>query len=221
VLSVSDTGCGMDERTKAQLFEPFFTTKELGKGTGLGLALVYSIVQQSGGHIDVASAPGRGSTFDIVLPAAQGRTARGWSEGRRTSSDVGAETMLLVEDEADVRALARLSLQQLGYTVLEAPGGPEALVLCEQYPGSIHLLVTDVVMPGMSGRQLAEALLTRRPGLAVLYVSGYPDDVLGPHGVRLEGVHFLQKPYTLTSLGKKVREVLDLVEAKGSVSPGG
>jgi PAS domain S-box-containing protein len=214
MLSVSDTGSGMDKATQARMFEPFFTTKEVGKGTGLGLATVFGIVQQSGGTIWVYSEPGVGTTFKLYFPIA-GEIARphaivphseGWPLG-------GYETILLVEDEDTVRAMARTILLRREYRVLEARDGASALLLAEQYQGTIHLLVTDVVMPRMSGRQLAEQLLPARPAMKVLYMSGYTDDAVIRHGILEASVAFIQKPITPSVLDRKVREVLDVVPA--------
>ena len=206
MLVVSDTGCGIDWATQARIFEPFFTTKEQGKGTGLGLATVYGIVKQNGGYIWVHSELGFGTTFKIYLPLVEGtaeaKEARGVSAG-------GSETVLLVEDELNVRSLARRMLESEGYKVLEAPGGMEALLMVSQHKGSIHLLLTDVVMPAMSGRELAEQLAKRHPEMRILYMSGYTDDTVVRHGVLESGVAFLQKPFAPEVLARKVREVLD------------
>ncbi|MBY0523382.1 MAG: PAS domain S-box protein [Gemmataceae bacterium] len=208
-LTVRDNGCGMDEQTKAHLFEPFFTTKEVGKGTGLGLATIYGIVKQSEGHIAVASERGHGTTFQIYLP----RLPEAPRQGRRTwpsfQLPTGTETILLVEDEELVRNLAHTVLAANGYTVLVASDGAEALRLSDQLHAPIHLLVADIVMPRMSGRQLAEVLLRRRPELRVLYLSGYTDDAVIRHGVREAQAAFLQKPFTPDVLAQKVRAVLD------------
>jgi CheY-like chemotaxis protein len=208
VLTVSDTGHGMDEATMARIFEPFFTTKEVGKGTGLGLATVHGIVTQSGGHVEVWSEPGRGATFDVYLPRADATDDDcPPEEGARAPR--GTETVLLAEDEDGVRALAKVSLQANGYTVLEARSGDEAVRLADRHPGPVHLLVTDVVMPKMSGRQLAERVTANRPGLKVLYLSGYSADPAVRHGLAGPGLALLQKPFTPTLLARKVREVLD------------
>jgi PAS domain S-box-containing protein len=209
MLAVSDTGSGMDEATKARVFEPFFTTKEQGKGTGLGLATVYGIVKGSGGHIWVYSEPGRGSTFKVYLPWAEGKVPSAKSHVGLSRIPTGKETLLLAEDEDAVRALTRHVLTACGYTVLEARNGAEALRLCEHHAGPIQLLVTDVVMPEVSGRQLAERLTQRHPEMRVLFLSGYTDDAVVRHGVLQAEVAFLQKPFTPAALAQKVREVLD------------
>ena len=206
-LAVSDTGTGMDASTITRIFEPFFTTKEPGKGTGLGLSTVYGIVKQSGGHIEVHSEPGRGSTFKVFLPRteAAARTPRSATEGEVPR---GSETILLVEDEGDLRVLTREILEEGGYRVLEAGGPDAALQSAPSHPGPIHLVLTDVVMPRMSGREMAARLKTLRPEIQVLYMSGYTDDAIGHHGVLSPGTHFLQKPFTPETLLRKVREVL-------------
>jgi signal transduction histidine kinase/CheY-like chemotaxis protein len=209
LLAVSDTGCGMDAATRARIFEPFFTTKGPEKGTGLGLATVFGIVKQSGGHIEVYSEPGLGTTFKIYLPRYRNGAPAGKSHAGQKVVARGSETVLLVEDEDGVRKLARLVLQERGYKVLEARHGGEALLICEQYDGTIHLMVTDVVMPHMSGRQVAERLQTLRPEMKVLYLSGYTDDAIVRHGVLEADTPFLQKPFTPDNLALKVREVLD------------
>ena len=209
MLAVSDTGCGMDAQTQARIFEPFFTTKEVGKGTGLGLSTVYGIVEQSGGHIDVASELGRGTTFKIYLPRVDDAVAERGGAKVPASQQRGTETVLIVEDEPGVRALARDTLQRLGYSVLEARHGIEALVIGDQHPGTIHLLMADVVMPQMNGREVAERLLRVRPKVKVLYVSGYTENAIVHHGVLAPGTNFLQKPFTPDDLSEKVREVLD------------
>jgi two-component system cell cycle sensor histidine kinase/response regulator CckA len=209
MVAVSDTGMGMDEATKAHIFEPFFTTKQPGKGTGLGLATVFGIVRQSNGHIAVSSEPGRGATFKIYLPVVAGVISSPKPHPDPKSAPRGNETILLTEDDSAVRALARHALQMHGYTVLEAGQGDKALHVAEECKGTIHLLVTDVVMPVMSGRELAERLAAIRPGLRVLYLSGYTDDAVIRHGVSLAETAFLEKPFTPSSLATKVREVLD------------
>jgi signal transduction histidine kinase/ActR/RegA family two-component response regulator len=215
-LVVRDTGVGMDGLIKAHLFEPFFTTKGPGKGTGLGLATVYGIVTQSGGAIRVESEPGQGATFTIELPRVDAPADGPSDAGDTTAAPHGSETVLLVEDEPEVRGLARDILRQQGYTVLEAADGDEALRVGREYRGPIHLLVTDVVMPQMGGRQLADRLQAGRDELKVLYVSGYTDDDILRQGVSETGTAFLPKPFTAAALAHKVRQVLDAAPAGGS-----
>ena len=208
LLVVSDTGTGMTEEVKARVFEPFFTTKGVGKGTGLGLATVFGIVRRSDGCVTVHSEVGRGTTFQIYLPSV-GCAAP--ADSRSTAPQplpTGSGTVLVVEDDDQVRGLTRLTLESLGYAVIEAPDGKEALRACKAHPGPIDVLVTDVVMPGLSGRQVAEQLGQIRPEVKVLYVSGYTDDAVVRHGVFQADVAFLQKPFTAASLGAKLREVL-------------
>jgi two-component system cell cycle sensor histidine kinase/response regulator CckA len=211
LLSVADTGQGMSDETQAHLFEPFFTTKERGKGTGLGLATVYGIVQQSGGHIRVNSAADRGSTFLVYLPRVEAPEdgVQGTDRPLLPHPSPGTETVLLAEDEEVLRRLAREILSGNGYKVLEAANGREALLLSEAHRGEIHLLLTDVVMPKMSGRELGERIRLLRPDLRILYMSGYTDDAILRHGVLEDGIPFLQKPFTPEALARKVREVLD------------
>jgi two-component system cell cycle sensor histidine kinase/response regulator CckA len=209
VLAVSDTGSGMDEATKARLFEPFFTTKEPGKGTGLGLSTAYGIVRQSGGFIWVYSEPGQGATFKIYLPRIAAKAERIEPSPLPAKVPRGTETILLVEDEPALRAVARRALERQGYVILEAPDGDSALALMAAHSGPLDLLVTDVVMPGLSGRELATRLVAARPGVRVLYTSGYTDDAIVQHGVLEAGIQFLQKPFTPDTLGRKVRDVLD------------
>ncbi len=208
MLAVTDTGVGMTPDVQAHLFEPFFTTKEKGQGTGLGLAMVYGIVKQSGGFIWVYSEPGHGTAVKIYLPhvaeAAQPPAAATPAAAKR-----GTETVLLAEDEAPVRAVARQVLERHGYTVLEAPSGEAALDVARRYSGAIHLLLTDVVMPGMSGHDLAKRLAALRPEVRVVYMSGYTDDAITRHGVLEPGLAFVQKPFTPDAIARKVREVLD------------
>ena len=210
LLAVSDTGVGMDAETRSHIFEPFFTTKGAGKGTGLGLSTVYGIVKQSGGTIWVESAPGRGTTFEIYLPLVEEGAASGeLHPALPAPTPGGSETILVVEDEMSVRKLAAEFLGSNGYRVLEAQDGGEALQVCEEHRAPIHLLMTDVVMPGMSGRELAVRLTGARPEMKVIYVSGYTDDAIVQHGVREEGTVFLQKPFSLDALARTVREALD------------
>ncbi|MDB5306446.1 MAG: Blue-light-activated protein [Gemmataceae bacterium] len=211
LLAASDSGCGMTPEVKARIFEPFFTTKGPGKGTGLGLATVYGIVTQSGGHIGVDSEAGVGTTFKVYLPRADGPVGGSKVRAGALAPPRGAETVLLVEDDPGVRALTRHILAGCGYTVVEAGDGDEAARAAVRHAGPIHLLVTDVVMPGQGGRAVAERLLERHPGLKVLYVSGYTDDAVVRHGVLHEAVNFLQKPFSPVALAHKVREVLDKV----------
>ena len=210
MLSTSDTGCGMDRETQSRIFEPFFTTKEEGKGTGLGLAMVYGIVKQSGGNIWVYSEPGRGSTFKIYLPAVEGRieevtTGRPEHAGRLR----GSETILIVEDEELVRRMVRRTLEKNGYEVMEASLGEEALKIAAGHDGPVHLLVADVIIPQMSVTEVVSRLRTLRPEMKVMYMSGYAGSVVAEYGVpREEGV-FLEKPFTPDALLRKVREMLD------------
>jgi PAS domain S-box-containing protein len=210
LLAVSDTGCGMTEEVKAHLFEPFFTTKEVGQGTGLGLSTVYGIVKRSGGHIEVESQQGSGTTIRVYLPRVEEAPAPETPNGAGPVPR-GSETVLLAEDEGAVRALGREVLRSSGYAVLEASDGTQALWLAGEHCGPIDLLVTDVVMPGLDGRGLAERLQALRPGIKVLYMSGYTDDAVVRHGVSRDEVQFLQKPFSPAALARKVREVLDQV----------
>jgi CheY-like chemotaxis protein len=208
MLSVSDTGHGMDEGTRARIFEPFFTTKEQGKGSGLGLATVYGIVQQSGGSIWVYSEPGQGTSFKVYLPTTDATLPVRASIAITDSATKGWETVLLVEDEDAVRALTREVLRRNGYVVLEARHGLEALRLAERHPDTIHLLVTDVVMPHMSGRELSDRLADVRPKMKVLFMSGYTDHA-AMHRHLTPGAAFLQKPFTPETFARKVRSMLD------------
>jgi len=209
MLAVSDTGVGMDAETRAHIFEPFFTTKEQGRGTGLGLATVYGIIKQSGGHIWVSSAPERGAAFQIYLPrVSEVAEAQGVEVAAQPAAG-GRETVLLAEDDASVREVVAQALSQKGYRVLRAPDGQTALEMARSSAEVIHLLVTDLVMPGMTGRALASALVAERRGVRVLYISGYTDDAVVRKDVFEEGVPYLQKPFTSEALALKVREVLD------------
>jgi CheY-like chemotaxis protein len=209
MLAVTDNGCGMDKETQSHLFEPFFTTKAKEEGTGLGLSTVYGIVKQSGGNIWAYSESGLGTTFKIYLPRVEEAVKTYKPKVVPTVSPGGSETILLVEDEEAVRAIVSKILQNKGYTVLEAHHGHEALQICKDHQGPIHLMVTDVVMPHMSGRELAERLTSLRPELRVLYMSGYPDKAIAHPGVLEAGTSFLQKPFTLSALECKVRDLLD------------
>jgi two-component system cell cycle sensor histidine kinase/response regulator CckA len=209
MLAITDSGTGMEEETKARIFEPFFTTKEQGKGTGLGLATVYGIVKQSGGFIWVYSEPGHGTTFKIYLPRVEGAADALAPPVGTAEVPRGTETVLIVEDEAAVRALAKTGLTRKGYRVLEAANGGEALLLCEAEQAPIHLLVTDVVMPGLGGADLAQRLAPLRPDMKVLFISGYTDQGAARHGTIHPGAAYLEKPFSLDALARKVREVLD------------
>jgi CheY-like chemotaxis protein len=218
-LLVADTGHGMDETTQGRIFEPFFTTKEVGKGTGLGLSTVYGIVQQSGGDIEVVSEPGCGTTFRIHLPLVDAPASAPETSKPTQAVHYGNETILLVEDEPGVRALASAVLQSLGYRVLEASGGHEALARAVRHESPIDMVVTDLVMPGMGGREVVAQLTERDPGLRVLYMSGFsPDAPIGQRAVD-EQVAFLSKPFAPMELAQKVREVLD--SARRSEAPAG
>jgi nitrogen-specific signal transduction histidine kinase/CheY-like chemotaxis protein len=210
MLMVGDSGVGMDVETRNRIFEPFFTTKGAGKGTGLGLATVYGIVKQSGGYIWVYSEPGRGSTFRVYFP----RLVHGVASARSSPAEGldlprGWETVLVVEDDEGLRGLARRGLESSGYHLLEAGNPREAVEIAGEYARPIHLLLSDVVMPESEGAPLIERLTAVRPGLRVLYMSGYADETIVHHGVLKEGIPFLQKPFTLQALARKVRDVLD------------
>jgi CheY-like chemotaxis protein len=214
MLAVTDTGSGMNEQTRARIFEPFFTTKGKGKGTGLGLSTVYGIVRQSGGDIHVYSEPGLGTTFKIYLPRKASATEIESKIPISPTRLVGNETILVVEDEEAVCNLAKRILGAAGYTVLVAASGADALAKCERHSDEIHLVLTDVVMPEMSGRTLAERLAKLRPGIKVLYMSGYTDNAIVHHGTLDPGTKFIGKPFNAADLTRKVREVLDEVVSK-------
>ncbi|HVO82135.1 MAG TPA: ATP-binding protein [Terriglobales bacterium] len=210
MLAISDTGIGMDTDTQSHIFEPFFTTKGT-KGTGLGLSTVYGIIKQSGGYVWVYSEPGKGTSFKIYLPrvSATGEAARVEVPVENAHPAHGGETILLVEDEANLRGLTLQYLRRQGYTVLEASEGASAIQVANTYPGPIHLLLTDVIMPGMNGRELAQRITSERSETRVLYMSGYTENAIGHNGTLDEGITLLQKPFTLPALKAKVREVLD------------
>jgi two-component system cell cycle sensor histidine kinase/response regulator CckA len=209
LLAVSDDGCGMDAETLSHLFEPFFTTKEIGKGTGLGLATVYGIIKQNHGFIDTYSEPCLGTTFKIYLPRYAIKAARTTKMGAAQTSASGHETILLVEDEPMILDITAKMLERQGYTVMPAGTPGEAIRLAREHAGEIHLLMTDVVMPEMNGRDLAKNLLSIYPKLKRLFMSGYTADVIAHHGVLDEGVHFIQKPFSGQTIAARVREVLD------------
>jgi two-component system cell cycle sensor histidine kinase/response regulator CckA len=208
VLSVKDTGHGMTDDVRSRVFEPFFTTKPAGSGTGLGLAMVYGAVQQNHGWIEVDSAPGHGTTFRIYLPAAERAAAEAGTAAPDGGALRGTETVLLVEDEAPVREVMTEQLQSLGYRVIACPSGESALRSAQAHAEAIDVLVTDLVMPGMNGRELARRLEAVRPRLRVVFTSGYGEDVVARHGVLEPGVRFVEKPYTLRVLAERLREAL-------------
>lgn len=213
MLAVSDTGTGFDEETQSRIFEPFFTTKEVGRGTGLGLSTVYGIVKQSGGNIWVYSELGHGTVFKVYLPRVDAAASKIEKIIFETKAPGGSETILLVEDEDVVRGLTRKILMEAGYYVLDVRSGEEAIRLCRDYGGPIDLLLTDVVMPKISGKQVADRLNVLRPAARVLFMSGYTDEAIVRHGVLDANVNFIQKPFTWVGLAKKVREVLDQVNS--------
>jgi CheY-like chemotaxis protein len=208
LLAVTDTGQGMDEATKAHIFEPFFTTKEIGKGTGLGLATVYGVVKQSGGFIWVDSSPGAGTTFEIYLPQATGKAASAEPDEKPSTISGGSETVLVVEDEAGVRELACQFLRVKGYDVLEAAGGMQALDIARSHAGTIHLLLSDMVMPKMSGGELAKRLKAIRPEIRIAFMSGYSEFSRGDLGKGFPEAPVLQKPFSPASLVEIVRDTL-------------
>lgn len=208
MLAVTDTGHGMDAHIREHAFEPFFTTKPEGKGTGLGLATIYGIVRQNEGFVDIYSEVGVGTTFKVYLPRYTGPEIAAEGTVPTAAPARGHETILLVEDQDQLREIASTLLQELGYTVLEAASPGEALTVAEKHPAEIHLLLTDVVMPNMNGKELADRLHAFKPRVRTLFMSGYTADTIAHRGVLGEGVQFLQKPFTLDSLSRKVREVL-------------
>jgi CheY-like chemotaxis protein len=199
----------MDGATLRHVFEPFFTTKAMGKGTGLGLATVYGIVKQSGGSIEVESEVGRGTVFHIYLPVAEGAARKRQEAVAGERVEGGTETILITEDEPDLRELARIFLEGYGYKVLEASSAEQAIETADIFPGQIDLLLTDVILPGMSGRQLAESILSKRPQTRIVYMTGYTDDMVVQHKVLEPGVKLLQKPFGRVELALKVRSTLD------------
>jgi CheY-like chemotaxis protein len=209
MFSVSDTGTGMTPEDRERIFEPFFTTKEKGKGTGLGLSTAYGIVKQSKGHIWVYSVKEKGTTFKIYLPRVNEPLEEMRKEVLKEELPHGNETILIVEDEEEVRKLISKLLERQGYAVLETSNGEEARLACERRKGPIHLMLVDVIMPGMSGSELAKALKPLYPEIKILYMSGYTDDAIVRHGVLEKGVNYIQKPLTLEGLARKVRDVLD------------
>jgi CheY-like chemotaxis protein len=213
LLAVSDDGCGMDEETQENIFDPFFTTKEMGKGTGLGLATVYGIVTQNKGFINVYSEPGHGTTFKIYIPRHADKDLE-LKEHAQIPAAGGHETILLVEDEPEILAMGKAMLESFGYSVLAASTPDKALRLAKEHTGEIPLLLTDVVMPKMNGRDLAQSLQTLYPGLICMFMSGYTSDVITHRGVLDEGVHFIQKPFSMQSLAAKVRGALDEKQQK-------
>jgi len=215
MLAVSDSGAGMDAETQARIFEPFFTTKGENQGTGLGLSTVFGIVKQSGGTIWVYSEVDKGTTFRIYFPETAAQPVE-HTETMRPASLTGTETIVLAEDQDDVRAIVARILKRHGYHVLEAENAGEALLICEKHPRAIHLLVTDVIMPKMSGTELAERLCRLRPTMRVLYMSGYGDAAIVQHGILDPGVAYLQKPISPGPLLSRVREVLDAAATSDS-----
>ena len=208
LMSIGDTGAGMTPETKGEIFEPFFTTKEQGRGTGLGLATVYGIVKQSGGSIWVYSELGHGTVFKIYFPSVSESLTPRVVAKRETHSYSGTETILLVEDEEGVRSMVRVALVSRGYKVLEVKDGESAMAMCARHDGPIDLLLTDVVMPQTSGPTVAGKVAAQRPGIKVLYMSGYTDDAIVRHGVLSHNMPFIQKPFSPVTLRKKIREVL-------------
>jgi CheY-like chemotaxis protein len=209
-LAVSDNGRGMDAEMLSQIFEPFFTTKEMGKGTGLGLATVYGAVKQNNGFIDVKSEPGDGgTTFKIYLPRHAAKATPRIERQQEPTPTGGGETILLVEDEPAVLEITTVMLQEMGYAVIAVGTPGEAIHLVQGHKGQIDLLITDVVMPQMNGRELARSLLSHYPDLKLLFMSGYTANVIAHHGVLDEGVHFIQKPFSIKDLGRELREALE------------
>jgi CheY-like chemotaxis protein len=214
LLAVSDNGCGMDKDTLDNIFEPFFTTKEMDKGTGLGLATIYGIVKQNSGFINVYSEPGQGSTFKIYLPRLVTDEDTDMTVPEKKAAAGGTETILLVEDEPMILDMTTTMLEMLGYTVLAAASPDEAIRLAKDHTGKIHLLMSDVVLPEMNGRDLAAQITALYPGIRLLFMSGYTANVIAHHGVLDDGVAFMQKPFLMADMTEKVREVLDMASDK-------
>ncbi|BBO68020.1 hypothetical protein DSCA_19500 [Desulfosarcina alkanivorans] len=211
-LSISDDGCGMDRKTQSRIFEPFFTTKQLGKGTGLGLSTIYGIVKQNGGFINVYSEPGRGTTFRIYLARYLGpEEEKGGEQDIHMPISDGQETILVVEDEVSLLDVVSSVLINKGYAVLSASSPKDAIRLCDEHAGKIDMLITDLIMPEMNGRELSDELLSRWPGIKVLYLSGYTTNIISNHGILKEGVNFIQKPFSLNALLVAVRKALNEV----------
>ena len=208
-LTVSDTGTGMDATTKSRVFEPFFTTKGPGKGTGLGLAVVFGVVKQSGGHLKVTSSIGSGTTFTCYFPRAGDEIETQMAQAPAVVPQRGHETIFLVEDDSAVRGLVRVALERSGYRVVEACDGEEAIRFLQGYSGPLDLLVSDVVMPNIGGRELAQLVEVMRPGVKVLFLSGYTDDAVLKHGINHAELNFLQKPFSPFALATAVRQILD------------
>jgi CheY-like chemotaxis protein len=209
MIAVSDTGAGMAPEVRDRVFEPFFTTKEKGKGTGLGLSTVYGIVKQSSGNIWIYSEPGKGTTFKIYLPRVDEPLEESKGEVKKEGLAHGNGTILIVEDDEDVRKFAARVLEKQGYTVLVASQGSDALPLCGEYKKPIHMVLCDVVMPGIGGRELTDHLLSFHPEMKVLYMSGYTENAIVHHGILIEGMNYIQKPFTVEGLVRKVSEALD------------
>jgi two-component system, cell cycle sensor histidine kinase and response regulator CckA len=207
-LVISDTGCGMDKEVLDHLFEPFFTTKALGEGTGLGLSTVFGIIKQNQGHITVYSEPGMGTSFNIFLPRYYQGIINTKKEDKKEQVLGGNETILLVEDEAAILHLNQELLTSMGYKVISAISPEEALKNAGKYKDTIHLLLTDVIMPGMNGRQLAEQLIIKRPDMKIIFMSGYTSDIIARHGVLEKDVHFIQKPFNKPDMAKMIRQAL-------------
>ena len=207
-LEISDTGTGMDSETQSRVFEPFFTTKEPGKGTGLGLATVYGIVRQHLGHIWLYSEPGKGTTFNIYFPQAARQPDKKPGKEKKNAT-TGAETILVVEDQDQVRKMICLMLKQQGYFIIEAENGQKGIETALSHNGKIDLLITDVVMPGLNGKELFNELSKSMPDLKVLFISGYPREIISYHGILEEGLNFLQKPVPLDLLTRKIREIIE------------